>query len=316
MSKFLIVKIANGFGNQMFLYAAAYAFAKKMGYKILIDNETGINHDIHKSKKVKRANWKPKYELDIFTLTSDITENKYKFISYNDHIKRKFLKFFDHFSYKKKFLIEKLDSNKKTSYSDRYLKNKYDDVIFFEGYFESEKYFCEYKDDLQKEFILKSSINLKDNKYYNLICNNNVVSIAFRSRRFTETEKDFKNKEMQIKTEKFEYNTLKYIYRSIDFFKSKIVNPKFLLWSDNFEGLEKHFDPKVFTYVENNSHDKIILDFSLMRKCKYFIVGSTSFHWWSSWLCNDESKIIVCPKDKELNLSCNEDFWPKSWIRI
>ena len=81
MSKFLIVKIANGFGNQMFLYAAAYAFAKKMGYKILIDNETGINHDIHKSKKVKRANWKPKYELDIFTLTSDIAENKYKFIS-------------------------------------------------------------------------------------------------------------------------------------------------------------------------------------------------------------------------------------------
>ena len=53
MSKFLIVKIANGFGNQMFLYAAAYAFAKKMGYKILIDNETGINHDIRKSKKSK-----------------------------------------------------------------------------------------------------------------------------------------------------------------------------------------------------------------------------------------------------------------------
>ena len=128
MDKFLIVKIANGFGNQMFLYAAAYAFAKKMGYKILIDNETGINHDIRKSKKV---NWKPKYELDIFTLTSDIAKNKYKFISYNAHMKRKFLKFFDHISYKKKFLIEKLDSNKKTSYSDHYLKNKYDKLCIF-----------------------------------------------------------------------------------------------------------------------------------------------------------------------------------------
>ena len=31
---------------------------------------------------------------------------------------------------------------------------------------------------------------------------------------------------MQIKTEKFEYDTLKYIYKGIDFFKSKIVNPK------------------------------------------------------------------------------------------
>ena len=97
MSKFLIVKIANGFGNQMFLYAAAYAFAKKMGYKILIDNETGIKHDIRKSKKVKRANWKPKYELDIFTLTSDIAENKYKFTNINDHLKRKFLKFINYF---------------------------------------------------------------------------------------------------------------------------------------------------------------------------------------------------------------------------
>ena len=37
---------------------------------------------------------------------------------------------------------------------------------------------------------------------------------------------------------------------------SKIVNPKFLLWSDNFEGLEKHFDPKVFTFVQNEKDRK------------------------------------------------------------
>ena len=94
-------------------------------------------------------------------------------------------------------MIEKLDINKKTFYSDKYLKNKYEDVIFFEGYFESEKYFYEHKNELQKEFELKKSINLENNKYYELICSNNVVSIAFRSRRFTETEKDFKNQKMQ-----------------------------------------------------------------------------------------------------------------------
>jgi hypothetical protein len=316
MSKFLIVKIANGFGNQMFLYAAAYAFAKKMGYKILIDNETGINHDIRKSKKVKRANWKPKYELDIFTLTSDIAENKYKFTNINDHLKRKFLKFINYFINKKKFLLEKLDKNKKTFYSDHYLKNIYDNVIFLEGYFESEKYFYEYKQDLHKEFAFKNPINLKNNIYYDLICNNNVVSIAFRSRRFTETEKDFKNNQMQEKTKKFESDALKYIYRGIDFFKSKITNPKFLLWSDNFENLEKYFDPSYFTYVKNDQNNKIILDFSLMRECKYFIVGSTSFHWWAAWLCNNENRIIVRPNDKELNLSCNDNFWPESWQKI
>ena len=66
---------------------------------------------------------------------------------------------------------------------------------------------------------------------------------------------------MQIKTEKFESDALKYIYRGIDFFKSKITNPKFLLWSDNFVGIEKYFDPKIFTYVENDPLNKIILDF-------------------------------------------------------
>ena len=54
----------------------------------------------------------------------------------------------------------------------------------------------------------------------------------------------------------------------------------------------------------------------LMRQCKYFIVGPTSFHWWAAWLCNKDGKIIVRPKDNELNQSSNADFWPESWIKI
>ena len=54
MNKNFIVKIANGFGNQMFLYATAYAFSKKLGYKLLIDDETGIIQDTKKRKKRKK----------------------------------------------------------------------------------------------------------------------------------------------------------------------------------------------------------------------------------------------------------------------
>ena len=53
MSKNLIVKIANGFGNQMFLYAAAYAFSKKLGYNLLVDDETGVKFDLKKWRKKK-----------------------------------------------------------------------------------------------------------------------------------------------------------------------------------------------------------------------------------------------------------------------
>ena len=52
MDKNLIVKISNGFGNQMFLYAAAYAFSKKLGYNLLIDDETGVIYDFKKWGKM------------------------------------------------------------------------------------------------------------------------------------------------------------------------------------------------------------------------------------------------------------------------
>ena len=83
--------------------SSAYAFSKKLGYKLLIDDETGIIHDLGKAKKRSRANWKPKYELDIFNLSSEVAEKKYKFLEKGAHTKRKFLKFIDSFSSKKNF---------------------------------------------------------------------------------------------------------------------------------------------------------------------------------------------------------------------
>tara|TARA_Y100000296_G_scaffold38284_1_gene44339 strand:- start:5458 stop:5787 length:330 start_codon:yes stop_codon:yes gene_type:complete len=107
MSKNLVVRISNGFGNQMFLYAAAYAFSKKLGYTLLIDDETGIKHDIKKRQKKRKLNWKPNYELEIFNLNSKIAEKKYKFLNAEGEIKRKFLKFTDKFTKKKKFFDRK-----------------------------------------------------------------------------------------------------------------------------------------------------------------------------------------------------------------
>ena len=40
MDKKIVVKVAAGLGNQMFMYANAYSMAKRFGYKLLIDNTT------------------------------------------------------------------------------------------------------------------------------------------------------------------------------------------------------------------------------------------------------------------------------------
>ena len=218
MSKNLIIKIANGFGNQMFLYASAYAFSKKLGYDLLIDDETGIAQDLKKWQKKKRINWKPKYELGIFKLGSNIAYDKYKL----GHLKRKCLKFLDRFYLKKNFLIEKRLKNKKTLYSDQYLFQKYSDTVYPEGYFESENYFKDYRNDLLNEFSFKLNPNLENNIFKKMIDNSNVISIAFRTRRFSEFINDDKNKLKLQKTIDFENKVVKYIYRGVEYFKSKV----------------------------------------------------------------------------------------------
>ena len=43
MEKKLIVEIAEGLGNQLFMYSHAYSLSKKLGYKIQIDNTSGYS---------------------------------------------------------------------------------------------------------------------------------------------------------------------------------------------------------------------------------------------------------------------------------
>ena len=42
MDKKIIVKVAAGLGNQMFMYANAFSLAKRFGYKLFIDDTSGF----------------------------------------------------------------------------------------------------------------------------------------------------------------------------------------------------------------------------------------------------------------------------------
>ena len=42
MKKTLIVRIGEGLGNQLFMYANAYSLSKKFDYTLYLDNESGF----------------------------------------------------------------------------------------------------------------------------------------------------------------------------------------------------------------------------------------------------------------------------------
>ena len=67
MEKKLTVEIAEGLGNQLFMYSHAYSISKKLNYKIQIDNTSGY------SKKKNRLRNHQKYllffDLYLFSLS-------------------------------------------------------------------------------------------------------------------------------------------------------------------------------------------------------------------------------------------------------
>ena len=313
--KKIIARISNGFGNQMFVYASAYAFAKKMGYRLYLDKDTALNYSMKKHKVEPYLHWIPKYELDIFNVSAAIAPNKLTFDSKFGYVKRKLLKFIDKFSLKKKFLVEKKDEMKRTWFTNNLSEYSFANNVFLEGLFETEKYFIDYKNDIKNEFSFNKIPEIKK-KYLDLIDHHNSVSIAVRRDRYSEKFNDQKNPTLINKTKDFENSTFEYIFKSIEMIKSKINNPKFFIFSDNFNNLHKIFDKSNFTFINDFNKNKSAEDFYLMRRCKHFIVGPTSFHWWAAWLSSHEDKIIICPKEQILNTSSNIDFWPESWIKI
>ena len=299
MKKTLIVRIAEGLGNQLFMYANAYSLSKKFGYSLYIDDESGFS-------KNKRSR---SYNLDFFNIPEQLCPEQLKFNNFIKNFKRKSYKFIDNFISNKKFIIEKVDENKQTKFEE--ISKLCSIQMFIEGHYESELYFKDYEKDLKK--ILKKKYDLidKNNSYINQIIQSNSVSIHLRKNRFSEDLNNQKtsNNEKNIL---FEKNLVEYVNRSIKYFDNKLENPHYFIWSNEPNEFKNFFlDSKKFTFVENNN---LIMDFHLFSLCKNFIVGPSTFHWWGAWLNENTKK--VCLRPKNINPSNNTDFWPKYWVSI
>lgn len=311
MKSKIIARISGGLGNQMFLYASAYSISKKLNRTLELD----IFSSYIKSnkKKFKNKYHVPSYKLNIFNITGKITDKKNLFNTFFLNLKRKYLKAIDFFYKKKNFIIEHKNKKKETRYKTDVFNHELNDTVFLEGYFESSKYFQEYRYDLIKEFSIKKKIICV--KEYELnILNSNAVSIAVRTSRYNETINQINNSD-ENKSYIFEKKQITYIMNCIDYFNKNLKNPKYFIFSDNSEKIKKLFnDHDRYVFIEKFVNDKILEDYYLMTLCKHFAVAPTTFHFWPAWLSEYNSKI--CLKPKNINASNNLDYWPDEWTEI
>ena len=311
MNKNIILRLSNEIGNQMFMYAAAYSISKSLNRDLYIDNETAFQL----KKNIST------YGLDEFKIDHKIAPQKLKFLNFSGYLKRKFLLKLDNFKKQKKFYIEHKNKHKITYFDDKFLQKNFRDNLFLEGHFESEKYFKSYEKEIINQFKFKFESFYSKNKFFEMLTKSNSVSICIRQDRFSEKLRKINSNDIK-KSKDYSLEQINYIRKSIKFIKSNVSNPKFFIWSNNFDDLEKYFPEKEFTHIKNNKTlgegRRPLLDLFLMSQAKHFIVIPSSFNWWGAYLSQNPHKIIIRPDENNFSVYKinNLDFWPMKWIKI
>lgn len=269
----VIVKILGGMGNQMFQYAFYLAQKKNKNAKLdifeLEDYLKGLDRDSI---------------FNIFNLP-------YEVASYKEIRQLGCISLFDRLRYRYNFF------SKKSYFKERkpgcFDLNVFDkDDLYFDGYWQSYKYFESSRDRLLELF---SFPNLDDeNLYYKQLIESACNSVSIHIRLGDYLNQDCSLLYGNICTEK-------YYSSAIDYIIDKYKNVSFFLFSNDTKKASEllyNMGLKNFTVIDCNSEKIGWADMYLMSICKNNIIANSSFSWWSAWpfcvkLVCDISSIFV-----------------------
>lgn len=290
MEKKFVVRITGGLGNQMF----QYAFARTIEELTKVDTYI----DILDYKTAKRS-----FGLDNFNIRIKYANEKDRssLQTKNFKLKRQL---------KKILGVPYKISN--THYKE--INFEYSETpllksapCYFDGLFQSEKYFKSIESELRKEFSFKDENAFKKNESYEKIKSENSVSIHIRCGDYIS----------RAKTKKILYVCKPLYYkRAIDFVKKIIPESKFFIFSDDHNWVKNNLEiSDDFIFVNSNSD---VEDMYLMSQCKNNIISNSTFSWWAGWLNGNLDKKVISPDiwftpHAKINFS---DIIPSSWTKI
>lgn len=157
---------------------------------------------------------------------------------------------------------------------------------FYHGYFQSEKYFKEHREDLLKCFSIARPSNTFS-EYKALIDTTDSVSVHLRFGDYVNQS----NYHTNLSQTMYYYNALQSI-KDID-------QKKVFVFSDETEKAKEWFQ----NYMEEIT-DVIYVDgplssaenLILQSCCKTNIIANSSFSWWAAWLNVNEKKVVYAPR--------------------
>ncbi|WP_156499023.1 alpha-1,2-fucosyltransferase [Clostridium ljungdahlii] len=160
---------------------------------------------------------------------------------------------------------------------------------FIYGTYEDIRWFDDIREKLLIEFTPKAPVLDTNIELYNKIISSNSICISLR-RWDLDVQNNTGLKARKICDEN-------YYSQAINYMKSKVDNPVFVVFSDDVEW-GKNIVKKAAgneTIISESGQDNVAEKLRLMYSCKHFILANSTFCWWAQYLCKNDSKIVVSP---------------------
>jgi hypothetical protein len=273
----VIVRLKGGLGNQMFCYAAARRLAWVNDAELVLDKVTGFKYD-HLYQRT--------YALGIFRLPARLATPSEQMEPLG-RLRR---------------LISRKFSERKPLDRRRYIQQvgvDFDPGIvmlrlqegttYFDAFCQSEWYFADICELLLKDFAMST---LKDQHILELAKQIEATnSVALHVRWFDSGDAEHSSN-----------MSLAYYAQAIRLLLSRVGHVHFFIFSDKPKQAAALLAPLIqgqsYTVVFHNvgSCGNAESDLWLMRQCRHFIIGNSTFAWWAAWLgehCRDRTEVVV-----------------------
>lgn len=294
-----IIRMTGGIGNQMFQYAL-FLRLKAQGKEVKLDDQTEYRGE--GTRPILLWAFGIEYPAADKEEVNELTDG---FMKFSHRLRRKLL------GRKSKEYREQ-----GCNFDEQILKRE---PAYFTGYFQSELYFEEVKEQVRRAFQFSDRIwgsiskELEEHiKGYQAKIENKSqmpVSVHIRRGDYLENEEAYGG-----------ICTDAYYRKAIAMMKEKFPSAVFYVFSNDTEWAKDWVDcfggeKSRFVVIEGTTEDTGYLDLFLMSQCRAHIIANSSFSWWGAWLDPDQEKIVIAPS-KWVNHQDMRDIYTKEMIRV
>lgn len=284
----VIVKLYGGLGNQLFQYSAARNLSLRLKTEIKLDLSWYETEELRK------------YGLGSFNIVESFAAPEE--VSQLTERRGLLRKVFN----KPPVLTPNYIREKKYHFDPSILNLSGN--VYLDGYWQSEKYFCNSAGTLKKELRVKAPLTGRNKELAGQIKTCESVSLHIRRGDFVSNSKA---------SHVHGVCDPEYYIKSCKYIAQRTKPPHFYLFTDSPEWVAKNLElPYPFTLVDHNGPDLACEDLRLMSFCRHNITANSSFSWWGAWLNDNPGKIVMIPQVWFLNEKLDtKDLIPEGWIK-